>query len=179
MSSDVENKQPVYLFRQECKTCAYLDSNETKYHPCHYTKRSKKTGQLNDDCPAAEMYFVIGFKPEAMAEKYVRATTAGDNRKIIAIVAQVSKQHENLQGEFWAHAQLKTALLLGAQEEDAENENQGESETAGEAGQPEEANGEYVDPLEGAETVVGAATAVSNVVPIDPGIDTNDWSEEE
>lgn len=192
MAFDIEGKQPIHLFRPECKSCAYLDATEKTFHPCHYTKRNKKTGQLNDDCPASEVYFVTGFRPERVAQDYVRATVAGDNKKVVMIITtKVAKQSEALQSEFWTQVQYLTALSLneqGAAEDDGETDPddeanaEGVAEVAGDDSQIDaggEVAEELVDPQQDYDPLTDVAEDTSVAAPADDtAVDSNEWNEE-
>lgn len=118
---EVKDKTPIFLFRQDCVDCTHLNAAGKRTLKCHYATPNSQ-GRVNDDCPAAEHYMVIGFNPERVSTAYVKATSAGDNRRIIAIVQAVNNQHENVQQQFWSMVQYKTALQIGAVAFDAEVE---------------------------------------------------------
>jgi hypothetical protein len=181
--------QAVHIFKPDCVNCLYVNPKGVKHFSCHHTKPNK-AGKRNIECPADKIVFVVGFTPELWAERYVKATSAGDNQRIIRIIQKLDGQDEQTQQTFWSLVQFQTAIAAGAvpYEDDEEvppgivddgvDSQEGADENdegTGEAAEGEGFDGE--DAAESAEADQPEEAAEGEAAPTGGDDEDEDWNE--
>lgn len=82
------------LYSSRCKTCGFLDPEETKkWTACHFSKG-------NTECPAKEVQFVIVGEARRYAQAVAKARKTGDLTKEVKLLEVVGKRSAGFQQKF-------------------------------------------------------------------------------